>query len=556
MTTRAQQAPAKKEYVIPLNESRAKEWVKSLPIADVGETTRRLYHGLLDLNRRVLPPVSRIRISEMLRPAVEMTSMHLQKRLSYRAFPLPSRGMKIFNLNYALLQEFAGSYQLAAVDMLTRHELSKRPMQVAIYRAIDYMGRTLLSSYAVYSRTRESIWSDIHQLYLAASENELADVGFKDSKNRIRSIDERYIEINLLALTKPYSLRQEEVFKVARFFEGHLKSVSISHEPKERVGEYVHVAVLTNDEPAVLMPYSDLPHSPTVRVFNIKPLINTLEKFVQATGDDPAASVMTQSGLNRNLAQRLVTHLTTVRNRSFNRFPKKEKITMVTQLPNILEAITSAGSAKNVDQMREEDVLFNSMLFGNDVVMSEHHEAEQEPEEENTVGLNIWQMLNSSVGGYGLLWAHHEVSGARVGELVGLRDTTQEGNPWMIGVVKWMESTKDIPLRCGVELLSSKAVPLTVLDVIGRGISQELPMDGLMLPSVEGIRPDPVVILSAYIFQPNDEILVRMHDREERIQLTVLDECLGAFSYFRFTKEEADLKEESSDDFDTIWDAI
>lgn len=559
MEAQAKQADSKQQYVIPLTESKAKDWVKALPLTDVGETTRRLYHGLVDLNRRALPPLTRIRISELLSPAVEMMSAHLQRRLGYRAFPLPPKGLKIFNLNQALLLEFAGSYQLATVDMLTRHEVNKRFMQLAVYRALDYMGQALMSSYSVYARTRETIWSDIHQLYLAASENELEQLAFQDKRHNINTtIDERYIEINALALMKPYSLRQEEVNKVDRFIAAHLDQLYVGREPRGALSDFVHVAVLNNDEAAVLMPYSDLPHSPTIRVFDLKPLVEHLETFVRTNDANPIAAVMAENGLNRNLAQRLIAHLTTIRNRSFNRFPKKEKIMLVAQLPNILQAIQTQDMTGNVDQMREEDVLFNSMLFGNDVVMSEgsnHHQA-QDAIADPDIDLNVWEVMNSSVGGYGLRWGSQEASGARVGELVGLRDLTQDDNPWMVGAIKWMESTQDTPLRCGIELLSSKVVPLRVLQLVERKISQPLPIEGLLLPSIEGIRPDPVVILPAYIFQPNDEVVVRMGDQEERIRLTMLDECLGSFAHFRFSYESEEPKQESADDFESIWDDL
>ena len=69
----AQQEPqASTQRFIPLNEAKAKAWVASLPLADPGETTRRVFHGLVDLNRRALPPQTRLAISELLRPAVDV----------------------------------------------------------------------------------------------------------------------------------------------------------------------------------------------------------------------------------------------------------------------------------------------------------------------------------------------------------------------------------------------------------------------------------------------------------------------------------------------------
>ena len=69
-------------YVIPTTESKAREWVKQLPLTDVGETTKRLYNGLIDLNHRVLPSVTRIKLSEALRPVVDLVLGNLQRHLT------------------------------------------------------------------------------------------------------------------------------------------------------------------------------------------------------------------------------------------------------------------------------------------------------------------------------------------------------------------------------------------------------------------------------------------------------------------------------------------
>ncbi len=87
----------------------------ALPLTDPGETTRRIFHGLVDLNRRALPAMTRLQISEMLRPAVDVALEALQRHLEARAFPLTHKSQKIFELTQSLMLEFAGSYQVAAL---------------------------------------------------------------------------------------------------------------------------------------------------------------------------------------------------------------------------------------------------------------------------------------------------------------------------------------------------------------------------------------------------------------------------------------------------------
>lgn len=538
-------------YTIPLTESKAKDWIDSLSITDFGDTTKRVYHGLADLNRRSLPAVVRIRIGERLRPTFDLMLSNLNRHLSCRAFPLPERGQKIFDLNQSLLLEFAGLYQLAALDMLTRDDINKRALQTAIYRVLDYLGLYLVSTYSVYVRTRESIWHDIHHMYLLANERGMDKVKISDGRAGANSIEDRYIQLNVLSLFKPYSLRQEEIVRVSRYVESVTQLIKLSNEPLHSDGsqDFVHAAMLNNDEPAVIMPYRDLPHSPTVRVFNLGAVILDLDKQIQEISQEPTTGLILKNGLSRNLLKRLVFHLSSIRNRQFNRFPKEEKVAVVLGMQGVLEALNLAYQGGSSDQKREEDILFDNMLYGAASLATNNKKAVPE----TTGHTQIWDMINSSIGGYGLRWTHKESSAVRVGELIGLRDISNDKNPWIVGVVKWMEYINKQGLYCGIELLSVIVQTLRVEQVLNREVSNKFPQQGLMLPSVDGLRADPVLILPAYIFQSGDKLLIDLQGREEHVLLSTLDECLGAFAYFRYKIVTGEAKEQADDDFNSLW---
>lgn len=538
-------------YTIPLTESKAKEWIDSLAITDFGDTTKRIYHGLADLNRRSLSPAVRIRIGERLRPTFDLMLKNLNRHLSCRAFPLPERGQRIFDLNQSLLLEFSGLYQLAALDMITRDEVNKRALQLAIYRVLDYLGLYLLSTYSVYVRTRESIWHDIHHMYLLAAERGLDKVRISEGREGANSIAERYIQLNVIPLFKPYSLRQEEVTRIARYVESMTHTIKLSNEPihVEATQDFVHAAMLNNDEPAVIMPYRDLPHSPTVRVFNLAPVILDIDKQIQGLAQEQATGLILKNGLSRNLLKRMVFHLTTIRNRQFNRFPKEEKVAVVLGMQGVIDAVKLAYQGASSDQKREEDILFDNMLYGEASLVT----GSKKNLEEATSHMQIWDMINSSIGGYGLRWTHKESSAVRVGELIGLRDISNDNNIWIIGVVKWMEYINKQGLYCGVELLSAMVQAVIVTEVLDREVSNKFPQQGLMLPSVDGLRSDPILLLPAYIFQPGDKLAIDLQGRHERVLLSVLDECLGAFAYFRYKFVTEVDKQKADDDFGSLW---
>lgn len=547
-------------YEIPLSEGKANEWIKSLSTTDFGETTRRVFYGLVDFNRRMLPPLTRIRIAERLRPTIDLLIVNLQRHLSYQAFPLPARGQKISDLNQSLLLEFAGTYQLAALDMLTKDNERKRALQIAIYRVIDYLGKYLLSTYSVYIRTRDTVWHDIHHMYLLASERGMDIQKFKDGNTNGCSIESRYVQVNLLALFKPYSMRQEEMLRISRYIADNSSLISISREPmpEERMGDFVHAAVLNNDEPALIMPQGDLPHSPTVRVFNLRQLVMKIDSFIDEIAYENSSALILTNGLSRNLAKRMVYHLTTIRNREYNRFECDERISVVMGMSNVFQVLINASEKAPGAQKREEDLLFSNMMYGDgsSIDLASENDKDEQERLDHESGVRIWTAKNSSVGGYGLYWGARESSNARVGELVGLRDMAREDNPWMVGVVKWMEYIPKTGLSCGVELLSVKVMILRVVEVLNRELPHPASQEGLMLPSIEGIREEPVLLLPAYVFRPGDELKVNFAKRDEQVILAALDECLGAFAYFRFKVMEKNEEQDDGDDFGELWETL
>lgn len=550
-------APLSNYRFIPHSESKAREWVAALPLADPGETTRRLFHGLVDLNRRALAPQMRLAISELLCAPLEVSLENLRRHLSARAFPLTQKSQKIFELTQSLMLEFAGSYQVAALDMLTKKEGNKKQLQLALYRTLDYMGKVLLLTYSVYIRTRETLWHDIHHLYLLAVENGVDQLKVRECAPGAPTIEARYIQINTLALAKPYSLRQGEVNRLIQYFSQHTHLVTLDQEVDGEVCNYVHAALLNSDEPALLMPVSDLPHSPTVRVLNMNQLIASIDAHIRKLEDNGVPAMILHEGLSRNLAKRVIYHLTQMRNRSFNRFHKNEKIGMVTRMNDVLTVIQEAQKQDGGVESQEEDMLFNAFMLDEDESEDKVRTATLEQvEEKEGACIYTWSVMNSSVGGYGLCWLNNEESGARVGEVVAMRDLTHDNSCWMIGVIKWMEFVMGKGLCCGVELLSTKAMPLRVHQVTNRTVRQKLPVDGLVLPSIEGIRPDPALVLPAYIFQPGDEIRLNFAEREERVRLLLLDECLGAFAYFRFDTLAEKQAVEEEDDFNSLWQSL
>ena len=328
-------SPVKKkaDAVLLTSVSQARNWVQELPLTNMGETTRVLYQSLVAVNQHPLSPAVRIEITEVLLPYVNIALENLDRHFSTRSFPLPVRSQKVFDLKQALQLELAGSYQLAALDMLTRGGDSQKRLTIAIGRAIRYMGRTLVNSYSIYIKCKPNIWHDVHHLYLLACENQIQDrliPKSSDDKAEQFTIESYYKLFNLVALGVPNSLRQGEIERLEKFFSSIVNTVSILDDVDSIQGDYAHIALLNSDEPAALMPISEVLNSPTSRIFDISKVEDVLNDFIATTSNTTFGLNKDQPMLNRGLVNRLLSRLTSSSSRKNKRFQREETAGIVT----------------------------------------------------------------------------------------------------------------------------------------------------------------------------------------------------------------------------------
>ncbi len=542
---------------------KARTWVSSLPLTDMGETTRQLFIGLTQFNQEPIAPQTRIDITEVVLPYVKMVLENLDRHFLSRSFPLPERSQKIFDLKKSLLMETAGSYQLAALEMLTKRSVSKKRLLLSIDRAIKYMSQVLMNGYDVYAKYDQTIWHDMHHLFLLACENKLEKkvAPNKDDAHEERmSISDHYMLINLVALAAPNTLRQGEVKRIEEFFKICLKDVSLLSNASSLKAKYAHIALLNSDEPASLMPVSDLVNSPTSRIFDLSKVINHLDQFVSLSAQSDLGTHDKWPMLNHSLAKRLVYVLTTIRNRRYKRFAREEKLSMAIRMSDVIEMIRENdvdSFATQINENVEEDNIYEA-LANEEGVSSPWTEVDLDMlAEDRDVQLHSWQIENSSSGGYGLRQVKSEKSSARVGELVAVKDPKDEADQWQIAVIRWMDSFKSIGLKIGLEILSLHGMMIQVDEINNREITQKLPVEGILLPTIDGARKEANLIFPGFIFQVDDELTLTVGKRQQHIRITSVDDTVGSFSYCGYDNREVKkVAEGSLEAFEDVWEFL
>ncbi|MCK5902842.1 MAG: hypothetical protein KAG28_06810 [Cocleimonas sp.] len=546
---------------VPHTVSQARTWVNELPLTNMGEVTKRLYKTLILLNQQPLPAQTRIDIGDVLLPFIKMSLDNLNRHFSNRSFPLLDRSQKVFDLKQALQLELAGLYQLSTLDMLTKGPLVPKKLLISIGRSIKYMSGTLINSYSIYNKNKANVWHDIHQLYLFACKYQVQSQPVPDKSDAHAmkfTIEEYYLFVNLIALSIPNTLRQGELGRLEKFYAQIISQVRILSNTDDITTKFSSVALLNSDEPAVLMPTSDVLSSPTSRIIDTTNIIKRLNRFVEDTVDHPLGLHDDFPMLNHGLAKRLVFVLTEPRSRIHTRFERDEKVGLVIRLKEVIDVVKFNEDEPSTTQQGEEDDVYAKLNYGETTSSPWVDLGVDNLGDENDVEIQTWKIENSSALGYGFCQLEKEPTFARIGELVAMKDPADDSHQWQILVIRWMDYYRGKKGLCfGAELLSSKAVAISVDAVENRKLTQPLPVEGISMPIIEGVREEANLILPAHMFMVDDILNLKFNLKEERIQITKIDDCVGVFALCRFKAIEQEITENEEDDvFDDVWDFI
>lgn len=262
--------------------------------------------------------------------------------------------------------------------------------------------------------------------------------------------------------------------------------------------------------------------------------------------------------LNSSLAKRLLKRLTTVSKRRNKRFERDDVAGVVMRLNDVHAVVRSndVSSDETVETASEEDNLYEQMSY-DDGASSPWSEIEIEDSlDEIDVEIQPWFITNSSAKGYGLRQKVTGSTASRVGELMAIRDPSDETENWQVVVIRWMDFYRDKGLCLGTEILSPRAISMMVTEVSNRDIPQRLPVNGLVLPQIEGVNKHSKLILPGHMFHWEDIVTLELKSRTERVQITDIDECMGSFAFCDFIPLEEEKEAEPETDFNDVWDFI
>jgi len=572
------------------NPKQLDAWLKELPMANIGETAKRLYHAIIEINQLVVAPAARFQLMETIRDAIYYVCAELEKHILNQSIVLPEKQRKIANLAQALQLHLANGYKLVIHNQLAEDKSAKaiRQLVPACHRAICDLSRCVVRACQLYCQAPPDVWLEIHQLYVFAHDHEFDDEVVQDKHLNYSgqtSIAAAYKRVLLLGCCKPNQMSQQEIAQVFDCFECWAKHTHI--EFSDNAPGLFQLDADTDAPPQYRELQSSIISGKTLG-FNTAQLVGKLTDYISYLQHEdetlPEHSLEMPVRLSESVLTPLAQALGILTKRTFKRISSSGKIYLAAGLsashyfsadavefdlqlsdPNRKDTNhadyylnkskrddiwSSSFDSAPADSSIEMGPINFTSISGNSGRSSSHFQH------------HVLTLVNTSPGGYCIEW-HGAVPGnVRAGELLAVRE--EESEPWSIGAIRWIRQLKQTGTQFGVELLAPKAKPCGVQLVQKTGDGSGF-LRGLLLPELASIGKPTTLVTPRLPFQTKQKVIINTGGRETKVLLAKRVSATGSFSQFEIKylspamlQAEKEMRETgtSEDEFDSLWPTL
>ncbi|MNI19761.1 hypothetical protein D3C73_732080 [compost metagenome] len=558
-----------------------------MPKANIGETARRLYQGLSELNQLLTPSDNRLQLLELLRPEVYYVCKHLERHFLHQSIVLDERSRKIVNLCQALQSHLAIGYKQIVVRIAPRFSKDRAPLLThALQRAMHCLNGTLIRATELYSPVPEGLWLELHQLYRIACTHRLQDQSLRDqlaSQTQTISIEQTYTVALLLGAARCNQLRQNQIARLVEVLEPWSKWLKLQTQAAGLFG----VAPGLDVGPRYRAKFRP-EQLENLLAFDPQPLVAAIDAHLQNV--ESANPLPVPAGLSVDTLQHLSAAWGQAVERSFQRTASQGTLTLCVGMSALhfylggqrpfSELLKNPGSGRarfkateptgpDKDHWRQA---FDAAPQGTADAMLPYEEIEypqlQIDDSHETSDHNrhfptyVLPVINHSPGGYCLAWPDAVPEELQAGEMVGIEDAA--GGGWSIAVVRWIRQVRGGGTQMGIEQVAPYAEPCGLQLVRTRDDHSHY-LRGLLLPAISAVDLPATLLAPRLPFQEGNKVLINTNGEERRAGLDRRVASTNSFNQFAYRSLEAARSENatgsgggvgSEEDFDSLWKTL
>ncbi|GGD00591.1 hypothetical protein GCM10007418_19820 [Halopseudomonas salina] len=563
-------------------------WIANLPKANIGETARQLYQGLIEINQLEISPEKRLAILEQIRPQVHYVCSALSRYYLGQSIVLEDKPRKVANLSQSLQNHLANGYKIVVAQERQVRSRDHGPIiGLAIQRAMRGLCGPLLRAFQLYCPVADGVWVELHQLYQLARKRNLHLQPIQDNESlegKPLSVEQCYLIALLMGSARPNQMRQSAMGKLFAVLEDWSKLASL----------------LPPDDPKTLFiinPTMDCPprYRSLIRDEDLSESLGlSTDKLVGAIKEymlngESKTGLRVPDGLGVEMLQHLSQSWGDLAERTFNRVPGRGtlKISIGMSATHFRIAQNTFANFISADerdinpfsdsaQRARQEGWSSAFDGGGQSVDWEPSNVEQinynelgdnsADEGEEHYPIHALPIVNHSPGGFCLTWPKEVPKQLQAGELLGVQEESDQD--WSLAVVRWIRQVRGGGTQMGVELIAPHCTPCAA-KLIRKTEQPSQYLRALILPEVTAIDRPATIITPRVPFSVNSKVMILQGNREIRGHLTDRVAASGSFSQFeyRLIEEPGDPKNKpqpagsaltvsTDDDFDSLWKSL
>ena len=506
-----------------------RDWLDALPLANSQESARKLTDAIITINSVKLGDEARLKLLELYRATARLLLPALHQQYVDKPLPLPEKNQQAAALTRKLLTELGNGYKLVLIDLLGRRISfgANKLAPLAIARAIECLSGILDVCYEIYGPTPAGVWSELHQLYGYAAQQNLHDTPIaEDEKTSVNAV---YKQVLLIALADPYHLLQGQLAEVKTYIARFGQHAQLQPLGKAENTHGLFLVRLDSDKPPkALSHHSGVTDARADIILNTVPLARVLHQQVQDLEGNTAPAKLglpeaAQQPSYREMLKRLIKQWGIAPKRVFNRTPAQNQTFICSGITTLHHALSQEDMQSTVDDELDTHIILQ---------MSDSMQSlGQSPGSTQTFNCASWQVLNESAGGVALAKEPGGSTKIKVGDIIGV-GAAQAGN-WGVAIVRWMQSNTESELELGAQMLAPQAEAIAIKPVISAPDAMFQP--ALRLPEVAALKQPPRIVAARGSFQLMREFEVRSQGMTTLVRATKLIEQTDTLDLFFFS---------------------
>lgn len=560
---------------------KVEQWLNSLPKAHLGETSRQIFHALLELNRIQIAPIRRFELLTLLMPSISYVTNALKAHYVGKSFPLTGKSRKVADLAREITSESAIGFKIVVENIVTgdTEPLQNKILVASIYQAINKLSDILIHSYQIYEPCPDNVWLEVHTLYKYAARHQLHL--HRQAANQGETYDtigDLYKRILLIALVNPYQLAQGEVEKTVGVLQAWVPLCNLIRPLDPQHPRGVFAVDLSRDEPPAYLAYRN-PCKEECLVLDAEGLTKHLRRYWTMI---KKRQELPPPGISSDTLKRLMRGLGLLARRGFTRRGRTKQLYVTVGL-----VATHRFFSKQAEQQRLPSRTPNARLKDPDDSTSGRSQAQFysipvthvdhqtfQPETwdlsymapkpgvkaveilsgepaSTRVKPQLFSVTNESAGGYCLLGKQDSALCAQVGDVI----CVHEGEPRQsaqhsVCAVRWMKNIGDM-MVLGIEVLAPCAEPVYARNESAKGQF----LEALLLPPLKAInRAGSLLVQSLY--NEGDLVTLRRNAGSQSVRFTHSEEATPSFRQFQFALADMAPAHPEALNFDTIWASL